>query len=194
MVVGPSCCGKTVFVKKLFQDKDIYFNKPIKRVIWCYGEVKPALTNAIFIKGIPDISTLKEGDLCILDDLAFDSANNKDVTAIFTKVSHNRKLFTIFITQNMFHQGGQSRTRSLNTHYFVLFRNPRDTTQILHLSRQMGAPHLPAVFEDITKNKPFAYILLDLTTTTHDNYRIRTGMLKGEKLNAFINNNKDVNK
>ena len=117
----------------LIKNKSDYFDKPIKRVLWCYGEFKPKLKNVVFHEGIPDLDMLKEGDLLILDDLAFDA--NKDVTTIFTRVSHNRKLFTIFVTQNMFSNG--NRTRSLNTHYFILFRNPRDTFQINVLARQM---------------------------------------------------------
>lgn len=186
MVVGPSNCGKTVFVCSLIKNKQLHFDKPIKRVVWCYGEMKPKMKNVTFVRGIPNVDAIKEGDLVILDDLAFDSNNDKDITALFTKISHNRRIFTIFITQNMFHTGGQNRTRSLNTHYFVLFRNPRDAMQVKYLARQMDRPHLIDVFEDVTKNKPYSYVLVDLTTSSDDDYRIRTGVLKGEQLRVYI--------
>ena len=43
----------------------------------------------------------------------------------------------ICLVQNMFYQGKESRTMSLNTQYLVLFKSPRDKQQISILSRQM---------------------------------------------------------
>ena len=56
---------------------------------------------------------------------------------LFTKGSHHRNLSVIYIVQNLFHQGKGNRSISLNSHYLVLFKNPRDKLQILTLAKQM---------------------------------------------------------
>uniref|UniRef100_A0ABD2VU05 Uncharacterized protein n=1 Tax=Trichogramma kaykai TaxID=54128 RepID=A0ABD2VU05_9HYME len=74
--------------------------------------------------------------LLILDDLMRESSN-ADVLDLFTKGSHHKNLSIIFITQNVFHQGAKQRDLSLNTKYMVLFKNPRDKSQIRHLAQQV---------------------------------------------------------
>jgi UDP-N-acetyl-D-mannosaminuronic acid transferase (WecB/TagA/CpsF family) len=39
--------------------------------------------------------------------------------------------------QNLFHRGKHHRTISLNAHYMVVFKNPRDVLQIMALANQM---------------------------------------------------------
>ena len=43
----------------------------------------------------------------------------------------------IYIMQNLFDQHKEHRTISLNAHYLVIFKNPRDGSQIVHLAKQM---------------------------------------------------------
>jgi hypothetical protein len=59
------------------------------------------------------------------------------VSELFTKGSHHRNNSLVLITQNLFHQGPSSRDISLNSKYIVVFKNPRDNTQIVHLARQV---------------------------------------------------------
>ena len=40
--------------------------------------------------------------------------------------SHHRNLSVIYTVQNLFHQGKGNRSKSLNSHYLVLYKNPRD--------------------------------------------------------------------
>jgi hypothetical protein len=46
--------------------------------------------------------------------------------SLFTKKSHHRNISVMYIEQNLFHKGKNHRTISLNAHYMVLFKNPRD--------------------------------------------------------------------
>jgi hypothetical protein len=65
---------------------------------------------------------------------------------------------------------------SLNAHYLVLFKNPRDSTQIATLSRQIypgKSKFLIESFQDATR-KPYGYLVLDLKTDTEEAYRVRT--------------------
>ena len=41
----------------------------------------------------------------------------------------------MFLTQNIFHK--KAKTMTLNAHYLVLFKNPRDASQLTYLARQM---------------------------------------------------------
>ena len=85
--------------------------------------------------------------------------------------------------QNLFHQGKGSRSISLNSHYLVLFKNPRDKLQILTLAKQMYPGQTDFFinqYEEVVR-RPFGYLLVDLKTTTQDNCRLRTNVLRGEE-------------
>ena len=63
--------------------------------------------------------------------------------------------------QNLFHQGKGSRNISLNSHYLVLFKNPRDKLQILTLAKQMYPGQTDFFlnqYEEAVK-RPFGYLL-----------------------------------
>ena len=74
--------------------------------------------------------------LIVLDDL-MDSAYSTKVSQLFTKGSNHRNICLVLIIQNLFHQGPSSLDISLNSKYIVVFKNPRDKTQIVHLARQV---------------------------------------------------------
>ena len=92
-------------------------------------------------------------------------------------------LSVICIVQNLFHQGKGSRLHSLNSHYLVLFKNPRDKLQILTLAKQMypGQTDFFIKRYEEALRRPFGYLLVDLKTTTQDNCRLRTNVLPGEE-------------
>ena len=48
----------------------------------------------------------------------------------FSRGSHHRNLSVIYIVLNLFYQEKDSRSISLNSHYLILFKNPRDKLQI----------------------------------------------------------------
>ena len=54
------------------------------------------------------------------------SGINQVVADIFTKISHDRNIIILHLTQNLFDKNKYARTISLNAHYLVLFKNPRD--------------------------------------------------------------------
>ncbi|RMX43409.1 hypothetical protein pdam_00022675, partial [Pocillopora damicornis] len=82
MVVGPSSCGKTVFVEKLMRERSRLFTPPYNPVVYCYGASQPTTFERMkkeqgihFHEGIPDTQLLEKwykkskGGLLILDDL-----------------------------------------------------------------------------------------------------------------------------
>ena len=85
----------------------------------------------------------------------------------------------IYIVQNLFHQGKGSRSISLNSHYLVLFKNPREKLQILTLAKQMYPEQTDFFlnqYEEAVKGS-FGYLLIDLKTTTQD----KTNVLPSEE-------------
>ena len=94
-----------------------------------------AMPHIEFVKGIPN--TLEQDsyfdvnkrNLIVFDDQMIDASKDKRIVNLFTRGSHHRNLSVIY-----------SCSISLNSHYSVLFKNPRDKLQILTLAKQMY-PH-----------------------------------------------------
>ena len=119
---------------------------------------------------------LQKGDVIIIDDLYQEANKESDFNNLFTKIARHREVTVIFITQNLFHQGGNHRTRNLNVHYLIVFKNPRDQTIIDFLARQAftnNSKYLIDSFIDATKD-PHGYLFLDFTQQCPDEIRIRT--------------------
>ena len=109
------------------------------------------------------------------------SETDESVTKIFTKISHHRSVSVLYLSQNLFFSGKQNRTISLNTHYMVLFRNPRDASQISVLGKQMypnKSKILVEAFRDATSS-PYGYLLMDMRPDLEDKFRLRTGIFPG---------------
>jgi hypothetical protein len=143
IIAGPTSCGKSVFVSKFLKHIDTMVNVDFKEIVWCFGELQPlheAIRNALtipitFLEGLPKLNDIAPESnapprLLIIDDLMTES--NTEIVNLFSKGSHHRNLSIIYITQNLFHQGKGSRDISLNAHYSIIFKNPRDKSQIFH--------------------------------------------------------------
>ena len=148
IVSGPTSCSKTVFVKKLIEHGELLTNGSPQKIIWLYGEYQPAyvelaqkFSHITFIKGVPEnlneYIDPKYRNLIIIDDLMSETGNDKQIANLFTKGSHHRNLSVILLLQNLFYNGKDSHNISLNTHYIVLFKNPRDNTVVTSLAKQM---------------------------------------------------------
>jgi hypothetical protein len=145
--------------------------------------------NAVeFHEGIPDSSMLDgRRTLLIIDDLMAETDGR--VTNIFTKGSHHKNASVVYISQNLYNKGKENRTINLNTHYLVLFKNPRDMMQISHLGRQMfpdRVKYFRDAFTDATSHRPYGYLLVDLKTTTPDELRLRTDIFPDENTMVYL--------
>ena len=67
----------------------------------------------------------------VLDDLMTSAGECKQISKLFTKEADQINLPVIFIVENVFSYGREMRTIMLNAHYLVLYKNPRDKSQIL---------------------------------------------------------------
>ena len=199
---GMTGCGKTKWVQKLLMGKEQTIKGYPENIIWCYGEYQPTyeeLSQEIpylkFVEGFPEdifanIDPSKK-NLIIIDDLMSEIGNDKRLTALFTKGSHHRNLSVILILQNLFHQSKEMRTISLNSHYLVIFRNPRDKSQINHLAKQMypgNIKYMQQSYNDAT-SEPYGYLLIDLKPETSDEIRLRTKIFPGETTSVYVPKN-----
>lgn len=155
-------------------------------IVYCYGEYQQIFNNypyVTFSEGLPDISQFdgKRSTLLIIDDLLTET--NDVISNLFTKVSHHRNVSIMYLSQNLFYRSKQNRTMSLNTHYIVLFKNPRDATQVAVLARQMypgRSQFLIEAFKDATQ-RPYGYLLIDLKPDTEEKIRVRTNIFPDDE-------------
>lgn len=193
LISGPTSCGKTRFVVKLLQSETI--DPSPQKILYCYGqyqssydELMKTVTNITFHLGIPvDLEngflTESGRKLIILDDVMQQAGSDANITKLFIQGSHHCNLSVICLLQNIFYQGPQMRTISLNTHYIVLFKNARDRQQVQTLARQMY-PHQPKAlqeaFLDATK-RPYGYLVINLRPTTDEACRMVSRIFKDEQ-------------
>ena len=182
-VAGPTSCGKTTWLKNVLKHQLISPNP--HQIIWCYREWQPLyremmqqFPNITFIEGI-DLPEVDERypHLIVLDDLMIDATKNKDVSNMFTVGSHHRNMSIVCLLQNVFYQGKENRTMSLNSHYLVLFKNPRDQLQVSCLARQMyphNSAHFMEKFQKATA-QPYGCLVVDLKQDTTEKERLKHG-------------------
>ena len=170
-----------------------------ENIIWCYGICQPAydeiqrhFPNITFVEGVPsDLESMINPsirNLVVIDDLMHELSNDPRITSLFTKGSHHRNLSVIFILQNIFHRGKELRDMTLNCHYLVLFKSPRDSSQVNHLAKQMFPSHVKYIqgaFQDATK-RPYGYLLCDLKPETPSDFRLRSNIFPGETQCAYV--------
>lgn len=196
MVAGPTSSGKTTLVRRILQNHDLLFyniDGDILRIMWAYGQWQSLYTKDIgqnveclYVSGLPSEDDIKEANphLIVIDDLMAELGNNKKLSNLFTKGSHHNNISIIFIAQNIFHQGSQMRTVSLNCHYTIIMKNPRDKSQLNVLGRQMfpnNTKFFLEAYQDATgdndsedRKVEFGYLLIDLKQDTPNKLRLRT--------------------
>ena len=187
MVAASTGVGKTWFVKNLLENREQWISPAPQRIIWIYGQWQPLyaemqriIPGIEFVKGIPanieDEQFLNPAirNLIVIDNMMSEASNDKRICDLFTKDSHHRNLSVICLVQNLYYQGKESRTMSLNSQYLVLFNNPRDQQQITVLARQMypGQSEKFLSTYRMATSKPFGYLLIDLKPDTPNDKRL----------------------
>ena len=184
-VAGPSQCGKTKFILDLLADRNSIIYPIPTRIKYCYSvwqcnfdDLKISIPTIEFCKGIPDLedNDSLDNNLIVLDDLMSECIDNKNILQLFTIGSHHKNISVIFLTQNIFCKGKHSRSINLNSHYLILFRNPRDASQINHLGRQLypkNTKYFEEAFNDAIST-PYGYLIVDLKQDTPEDLRLRS--------------------
>ena len=191
IIAGPTGSGKTYFVRRLLAHIEEMMKPIPDHIVWYYGEWQPiyaTIRGVEFVEGLPDIGALdpQKRHLVIIDDLM--SETDERITSLFTKKSHHRNISVIYIVQNVFHKGKENRTISLNSHYIVMFKNPRDASQITHLAKQMypgNVKYMQEAFYDATSD-PYGYLFIDLKQDTPEHLRLRTRIFPGQNQWVYL--------
>ena len=160
---------------------------PPQKIFWLYGAWQEAYARM----NLPQV-TFQEGllrdkflnpqliNLVVIDDLL--SETDAGVTKLFTKGSHHKNTSVIYNSQKLFEKNKENRTISLNAHYMVLFKLPRDAMQVEHLARQMfpgKTKYMREAFANAT-SQPYSYLLVDLKPHTPDELRLHTNIFPGK--------------
>ena len=99
IVAGPTCCGKSQFVKHLLESGEELIDGAPENIIWCYGIYQPAydemlrtIPNITFVEGVPgDLESMINPtirNLVVIDDLMQELSNDQRITNLFTKGCH----------------------------------------------------------------------------------------------------------
>ena len=173
LVVGPTSCGKTHFVRQALETEELkhspvewYFNQH-QREYDIYARQRGKVD---MIKGLPDYDTdglvdLNPGKkkiIIVLDDLMEEAKDSKLVSKLFTQGRH-RNVSVILILQNAFPKGKYNAEISRNAMYMVLFRSPADREQMKRVGQRMF-PCQNDLFMEIYRaetEKPYGNILID---------------------------------
>lgn len=166
-----------------------------ERLIIFYNEWQPLYEtlseNIEFYRDINDAFyeslSASQRNLVILDDQMMKVGGSKILQKLFTEGSHHRNLTVVYIVQNLFSKEKSHRTVSLNTQYIVLFKNPRDKSQITTISRQMfpnRTRFLTESFEDATR-QAYGYLVLDLRADSDEDIRVKTNIFPGEDTTIY---------
>jgi hypothetical protein len=199
VVAGPSKAGKTRFTFKLLKNINSMMTEQPVEILWYYSEYQPGYQALLaevpglrFVQGLPDVNELKRDTslarLIVLDDLMTEMGKSGDkMTNLFSRGVHHWNVSLVSIVQNVFYGG--LRTARINCHYMVLFKNPGDRLQVSTLARQLypggGARTFVEAFTDAT-SRPYSYLLVDLTQSCPDRFRLRTDVFPGEQTHVYV--------
>lgn len=206
---GPSQCGKTSFTLNLLRRASHLFtdSRCTQNIVYYYKEWQDSFDmfqaeNIVtdWVCGAPSAADFKSrteeyknrgGSIVILDD--FGQEINRDIVSIYTVLAHHTSSSVVLLTQNIFSKNPLFRELSLNANNIVLFKNPRDSTQISHIARQFApgnSKYIIEAFREATK-KAYTYLLFDLSQKCPEELRIRSNIfVENSPISIWIPNNK----
>ena len=191
LIAGPTGCGKTEWVIRFLSNVKELIYPPPTRIVYSYSEWQPSYSrlpdNVELVEGLPILPEYSDQNMLLIVDDQMDRIN-PNISRLFTKGSHHRNISVMYIVQNLFDKNKDFRTISLNSHYLIIFNNPRDRTQIVNLAKQMYPGQTEYVKDAFCKavRDPYGYILIDLKQTTPDTYRLRSRIFPGEIQEVYV--------
>ena len=184
LVSGPTGCGKTMWVKKLFEKRDLVCSPKPEKITYFYGEYQESfdeIDGVDFKQDLFDIDKIgsNEPEWMIIDDLMLESSSNEIRSNLFTRATHHRNSSVILLNQNFFCKGKENKNITLNAQYLVLFKNPRDKNIATSIARQMYPGRIKkfqTIFETATE-QPYSYLFIDLKPETPDEIRLMSNVM-----------------
>lgn len=183
ILVGPSMCGKTTFIKNLIEQRNSIIDGNINRIYYCCPNKNYApseitsLKEVEIVQGLPIVDDIESESLLILDDFLLHL--NKKIAEIFTVSCHHKNISVILAVQNLYHRSCPwLRDISLNTQQIVLFRSLRDIQQIQMFCRQISPlnyKNMVTLYKEVTSS-PYSYLIFDFGQKCNNLLRIRTNI------------------
>ena len=199
LIAGPTGCGKSFLIFKILRNLNKFIYPPIDGTItYCYGQYQKSFEEfkdkVVFNEGLlsreellgTNVRDTQKHHLLIIDDI-LDKSDAPLIRDIFIKGSHHQNMSVFFMTQNVFLKNPDYRTTSLNCHYMLIFKNPRDMSQFSSVARQVfptKSKSLTAVYNNALEKK-HSYLVLDFKQSTPDKLRIR-GPITDKVIRVFV--------
>jgi hypothetical protein len=170
LVCGGTGSGKTIFVKKLMEEREHLFTKAFTKILWYYTTYQPIfdhLSHFIdFKEGFPEPNDIPPGACVVLDDQqsTLSKQQYKQLVRMFTVDSHHTPYTVIYIVHTLFDNTPEMRTIARSSHYTIFMRSPRMELTVQKFAEQAfrkGNGFLLDAYEKVTK-RPFSYLLINL--------------------------------
>lgn len=201
-IISPSNGGKTTFVKKLLENSNGMFKEDFSTIVYCHGsswqsifdDMLKSKPNMVFKEGLPTddefdlLSKDKRHTCLILDDLMTEVNTKQNIEKLWTVHSHHFNMSIIYLAHNMYQKSPSARTISLNTQYYILFKNHRDIQQIHCFGRQIygNKSNFFNTAYQLATSRPWGYLLVDLNSHSDDKYRLRTNIFPNEETVVYV--------
>lgn len=205
-IAGTTGAGKTTWIYKFLKYKDAMFENEVpENVLYCYDiyqDLYDKMSNEFnfitFHAGLPSKETLlalPSSSIVILDDLCHKIVNNTDIELLFSQLSHHKKITVCFMKNNIFYQGKNARTISLNTNVLILMKNPSDTVQVEHLARRLYGKNSSILIDAynfaVNKLNNRGYLIIDMSPCPTTDITLKTGIFPNELLILFKQNKEE---
>ena len=182
-IIGATQSGKTSLVRKILENVDSSFEKPIDNIFWFYGVdndgIPKHLQQITCFEGLPDIDFLKQhrfkNNVLVMDDLMNFFARDKKslhlLNDLFCVYAHHFNCAIFNLVQSAFTLPPTTRN---NSTYLILMRNLSDASQIKNLLiQQFGEKWRGALqaYQSVM-TKPYNAMLINNDPNADSNFRI----------------------
>lgn len=196
LLAGPSQSGKSSFVFNFLRTRHELMDMPTSNIIYFYSQWQQSFSvfekEGIVTKWINELPTLDmlkeeteaykeaEGSIVIVDD--FMQQVNGDISDLFTVLCHSYHISVFLLSQNVFPQNPMFRNISLNSTYIILFKNPRDSSQIMNYAKQFAPGNTKWVVDAYRActRSAYSYMLFDHHQKTEERIRVRSNIFPSQ--------------
>jgi len=193
-VSGPSQSGKSHWILRLIQNRNVLFTSDFQQLIYCipenlslnpnpiFEQIKKSFQNAQIHIGLPDVAKLSlnfdnSPKLLVVDDLMSEFLNSYQMVHLLSIEVHHCNITTIFTLHNLFAPSKFGRTITRNINYKILFCNRLDIKEIRNISLQIS--NQPNFL-----NECFTFLYKEFTNEPP--YLVIDGHIKSKQKHFFV--------